>query len=246
LRKILAAPFRDRIVHQAIYQVLGQTINAAIPLNSYACRQGMGNRNAALALLQCLGKMGERRYVIKLDVSQYFASIYHPVLLNMVTQLFADRSADLLIKSLLASHPPYGAAGRGIPIGNVTSQCFANLYLSPIDRLALGAKDIFYIRYMDDMVICAASKKAARAFTAQVLEEVRTELSLTIPFHKIVPLANDPVPFLGFLLDHKDYRPLSRNLRRERRRLKRLDKIGARPSFVAKVETSFEAWSHLC
>ena len=148
IREILAAPFRDRIVHQSICQVIGPTIEASIPKNSFACRQGMGNRRAAECLAKTLKSLGPDRYALKLDVKQYFASIRHDILFPMITSLLPDRSADRLLLSLLQSHKEYALAGRGIPIGNVSSQAFANLFLSPLDRLGAEDQEVFYIRYM--------------------------------------------------------------------------------------------------
>ena len=245
-REVLAAPFRDRIVHQAIHQVIGPRIHGAIPSNSYACRPGMGNRHAALKLLSILKDLGPERYCVKLDVSQYFFSIHHQILLTMLDDVLAAPTLVPLLRSLLASHGAFAKKGVGIPIGNVTSQSFANLYLSPIDRLAAMRPDLSYIRYMDDMVILGREKNAVRDFAGTIREHVASHLRLQIPSHKCMPLGADPVPFLGFVIDHDGYRPLRRNQRRHHRRIKTLRRQDARESRVAMSETSFTAWSQLC
>lgn len=245
-REVLAAPFRDRIIHQAIHQVIGPRIHAAIPPNSYACRPGMGNRHAALKLLSILKDLGPERYCVKLDVSQYFFSIHHQILLKMLEDVLAAPTLIPLLQSLLQSHAAFAHKGVGIPIGNVTSQSFANLYLSPIDRLAAARSDVSYIRYMDDMVIIGRDKRAVRDFAATIREHVTSSLKLQIPPHKSMPLGADPVPFLGFVIDHQGYRPLRRNERRHHRRMKALRRKDARESRIAMSETSFTAWSHLC
>ncbi len=244
-RAILAAPFRDRIVHQAICQVIGETINAVIPKNSYACRQGMGNRHAAEEMLRILKVLGPQRTVVKLDVKQYFASIKHDLVLAMLRELLPDNSAEPLLRSLLSSHKEYREAGRGIPIGNVTSQYIANLFLAPLDRLGASESGIYYLRYMDDMVIAGAKKAEVYRLAKHIIAHAEGALSLEIPARKRVFLANDPVPFLGFVLDHEGYRPLRRNQRRLRRKVKRLTDKNVRPSAIAQVETSFHAWEQL-
>lgn len=245
-REVLAAPFKDRIVHQAIHQIIGPIIHAAIPANSYACRPDMGNRHAALKLLAILKQLGPERYCIKLDVSQYFFSINHQILLAMLRDVLAAPPLMPLMLSLLRSHADFAQKGVGIPIGNVTSQSFANLYLSPIDRLAAARPDLHYIRYMDDMVIVGPDKAAVRDFAAKVREITASQLKLQIPPHKCMPLGADAIPFLGFVIDHLSYRPLRRNDRRHQRRIHTLRRKGARDSRVAMAETSFTAWSRLC
>ena len=79
-----------------------------------------------------------------------------------------------------------------------------------------------------------------------VRERVHSDLQLTIPYHKCSALGSDPVPFLGYVMDHNGYRPLSRNKRRHKRRITRCLRKGVRESLVAMKETSFAAWARLC
>ncbi len=244
-REILAAPFRDRIVHQAICQVIGPAIDAAIPGNSFACRKGMGNRRAAESLAGILQALGPERYALKLDVRQYFASIRHDLLFQMVSGLLPDRSADGLLQSLLKSHRDYAGKGRGIPIGNVSSQAFANLFLSPLDHLAAADPEVFYVRYMDDMVLCGQNKESVRRLERNILDMAHDNLDLEIPYNKRIQLGQNPVPFLGYVLDHAGYRILARNRRRFRNRLRTLAMKGLRESSLAQIEASYRAWEIL-
>ena len=241
-RLILAAPFRDRIVHQAIYQVLGPTLDALIPHNSFACRKGMGNHAAAQSLADILKKLGPDRWTIKLDVRQYFLSIDHKTLMTMLGPYMETPEVTALVRSLLASHPEYGMLERGLPIGNVSSQSFANLDLSPVDRLGASIDGVDYIRYMDDMVITGHHRKAVYSLAAEIRAMVHETLKLSIPYHKVVHLGSDPVPFLGYVIDHHGSRPLARNLRRHRRQIAAMQKAGVKESTLAKAEASFSAW----
>jgi hypothetical protein len=145
-RIIHAAPFKDRVVHHAIHQVIFPFLDAAIPQNSWACRKGMGARNAAVALAAALKRLGKGRHVIKLDIRSYFSCIDHQILQDMIKQVLPDPTLDNLLVSLLDSQADYRAAKCGIPLGNLTSQLFANFYLSSVDHLADFFKnDIFYI-----------------------------------------------------------------------------------------------------
>lgn len=243
-REVLAACFRDRIVHQALCQKIAPLIEQVMLPSSFACRKGKGNRRAVLELLGKLRDFGPKRTVIKLDVKHYFASINHDILLSMLNKLLPDTSLEIILRSLLNSHPEYGAQGKGIPIGNVTSQHFANLYLAPVDRFAAPPSPIYYVRYMDDMVVMGANASLVYDCVHGILEMIG-KLKLEIPFHKRVPLGHDPIPFLGFVVDHLGYRPLARNKRRVRRKLKRMSQRGVRLSQQAVVETSYSAWCDL-
>jgi RNA-directed DNA polymerase len=243
-REILVAPFRDRIVHQAMCQILGPTMDLRIPKSSFACRINMGNQNAVLSLHHSLKQLGHDRYAIKLDIKKYFASIDHETLMTMLRDMFQERNIQELLKSLLGSHLPFKQKSCGIPIGSVTSQYFANLFLSPIDRHLESNEDVHYIRYMDDMVLWGRDKEKVKSIVHEVYDLLDL-LKLEVPPSKKVPLGRDPIPFLGFVIDHNHIRCLSRNKRRFRRRIKRLEKKNSLPSQIAEMQTSFLAWSAL-
>jgi len=245
-RTIYAAPFRDRVVHHAIHQVIAPIIDALIPRNSWACRQGMGSRGAAAALAIRLNELGKNRYVVKLDVRSYFTSIDHSILYGMINAALTDSSLNSLLASLLGSHPEYRRVGKGIPLGNLTSQLFANYYLHAVDRLGLEhSAEVFYVRYMDDIVLAGRSKKAVLDLKDDIVTFAKDRLMLTIPIQKTVHLASDPVPFLGYLIDVDNYAVLGRTLKRHHTRLKRMQRTAARSSDIAKSEFSFAAFASL-
>lgn len=255
-RLVMAAPYRDRIVHTAIHWILFPIIDPTMGVRTYACRYGMGNHNAATRLLDQLRLMGKKRYCIKLDVRKYFESIPHEIFLSRFLAKIEDRSLDELLKGLMASHARYSDLKRGIPIGNLTSQLFANFYLSSLDAIAcekLGIdfhedkKEIhaFYIRYMDDLVIVANSKEDAFEVAMTLVKYARKDLELNIPPEKIVVLSNDPIPFLGFVLDENGHRPLRRNERKFVKKLKRATKQGVSSSYKAQMLQSYESWQLL-
>lgn len=254
-RTIMAAPFRDRIVHTAIHRVINPIIDPSLGVTTYACRNNMGNRNAVIDLKKYLQQVQKNRYCIKLDVSKYFAHIDHQILISQLNSHFEDSSINQLIGGLIASHPRLRKEGKGIPIGNLTSQLFANLYLSPLDKLACklldlnyyqdGNKDNFYLRYMDDMVIISPSKTQAFKCANALISYSKNFLNLSIPNRKKVILANDPIPFLGFVLDSNSHRVLARNNRKLRNKIQRMDKAGAGLSDKAMVNISYNAWKNL-
>jgi hypothetical protein len=157
------------------------------------------------------------------------------------------------------SHRKYTEAGSGIPIGNLTSQLFANFYLSSVDKVAcdwLGLKykwdtasdtlknKSFYLRYMDDFLIISDEKSLA-CKTSKALIEKSRDRGLDIPIYKRVHLSSDPIPFLGYLVSKDKITPLARNKRKIKRKLCRLEKTDVRESYKAMVKTSYENWSGL-
>ncbi len=245
-RVIYAAPFRDRVAHHAIHQVIAPILETKIPPVSWACRKGKGARGAALALKTELERLGSQRFVVKLDVASYFASIRHDLLMAMISANLPDHSLNSILWSLLRSHPEYAEAGRGIPLGNLTSQLFANLFLHPVDCLAVTKMpQIFYVRYMDDMVIAGPSKRDVLDLKDAIITYCFTHLDLTVPIRKKVHLAADPVPFLGYVLSEHGYQVLARTRRRHETGLRRLIKNGGRASELAKKKASFAAFATL-
>jgi hypothetical protein len=260
-RLVMAAPFMDRVVHHAIHRVIEPTFDKLLSDSVYACREGRGNRFAAQALLRKLRILGPDRYVLKLDVRQYFQSISHQLLLNCFSEILPDTSINLLLESLLRSHPLYANRAFGIPIGNLTSQLFANFYLRPLDQIAcehLGVpyfwlnekeirKDRFYIRYMDDLVLVAhKNDKNIVCEAAERLVAKAKTLQLGIPMNKRMHIGADPVPFLGYLLNHDFVRPLSRNQRKHERQMRRsANDETFKPSQLAMKKQAYQAWANL-
>ncbi len=206
-RLVMAAPFMDRVVHTAIHRVIDPLIDRQLYDRVYACRKGKGTRNAIIDLLITLRSIGQERFVMKLDVRKYFASIQHEILMKKLSDSLPDQSLTEFLWSLLRNYPEYASARRGIPIGNLTSQLFANFYLMSADRVAVdalknsGHKTGFYFRYMDDMILGGSTKKMVMDAAHATIRHVKDELSLDIPYQKQMPIGNAPVPFLGFLLD---------------------------------------------
>lgn len=255
-RLVMAAPFKDRIVHTAIHRVIEPILDPLLGSRSFACRIGKGNRAVVLRLIHQLKLMGPQRYCIKLDVRKYFQSISHQILFNKLMKALPDDSIGPLLYDLIRSHQEYSKINRGIPIGNLTSQIFANFYLSEIDKAActlLGINyhkdeyepDTGYIRYMDDLVILTRNKESAFTVANKLIEIAENSLELNIPHEKKVPLNCDPIPFLGFVLSHDQQRVLRRNERKFRKKVKRLKKREVPLSYLAQVHLSYESWREI-
>lgn len=219
VRDIAAVPLEDRVVHHAILNVLEPAFAARSIRQSYACRPGKG-MHAAVERAQALAR--RHPWFWKGDVRRYFDNVDHAVLAPMLAEISPDpRLLDLLLR-ILGHQPPGAAPGRGIPIGNLTSQHFANLYLGPLDRSLAkgsdGAEDGRYLRYMDDVLLFGSSKEELHRSRARAAAVLRDPLRLELKERaSVVAPVSEGIPFLGLRV-YPGTRRLSRPaLRRFRR-----------------------------
>ena len=211
-REIAAAPFRDRIVHHAMVHVLEPIFEPRFIADTYACRNGKGT-HACLARAHQFTK--KYKYCLKCDIRQYFPSIDHELLVGQIERAVADKRVMRLVDLILDSHtksykqewPKDGGLFEvserhcGLPIGNLTSQFFANIYLHPLDLFIkhdLRVKG--YLRYVDDFLLFGDDKKLLKEQGNQVREFVKT-LRLTIHPNKFRMMATENgVDMVGFVL----------------------------------------------
>lgn len=239
-RLISAAPFRDRVVHHALCRVLEPIYERRFIHDSYACRKGKGT-HAAVDRFQHFAR--QHRHVLKCDVSKYFPSIDHGILKDLIARKIKDREVLRLVGIFIdhsneqESLPPDELwpvdRRRGLPLGNQTSQFFANIYLDPFDhavKQTLGAR--CYLRYVDDFAIF--DDDASRLM--EVGEECRTGLAaLRLRLHPrkaVISRVEDGTRFLGYRV-FPTHRLLPRdNVTRMLRRLRKfretLDEVETR------------------
>lgn len=177
-RLIQAPPFRDRVVHHALVNVIEPLFERKFIYDSYACRRGKGAHAAMLRVQFFERKMRREHgkfYVLKGDVKQYFPSINHAILKEIIRRTIRDRNALWLIHKIL------NVVDQGLPIGALTSQLFANVYLNVLDHFIKDALGIrFYVRYMDDFIILLRTKQEARALLETIRDFITTRLALVL------------------------------------------------------------------
>ena len=219
-RRICAARFRDRVVQHAVCGVLDAVFEAGMIADSYACRRGKGTH----AAVQRMHRFSRRHaYMLLCDVYQYFETLDQQVLKALCRRKLKDRTLLSLLDHIIDHPIPGGKPGKGVPIGNLTSQYFANLYLGELghfvkDRLRLPG----YLRYMDDFAVFADDKPclhhalaAIRSFLRETLRlELREERTLVAP-------VTHGAAFLGFRVFPGVVRLDGRKLARLRRRVRR-------------------------
>lgn len=219
VRQICSSHFRDRVVHHAICNALEPLIEKKLIFDTYACRIGKGNH---AAVIRAKGFARKNLFFLKCDISKYFPSIDHAILKEHLARLLKDRELLDLLYLIIDHQVPNNEGGKGLPIGNLTSQYFANLYLSPLDHhLKDYLRTKYYIRYMDDFLIFEKDKEPLW----QILEEIRVYLQLKLRLNlkekvtKIAPVS-EGVPFLGFRIFDNLVRLQRPNLIRFRKKMR--------------------------
>lgn len=260
VRHIQAPDFRDRIVHHAIHATLSPFYERHFIPDSYACRPGRGIHKAVQKVQLILRSAKLPLYVCKLDISKYYASVNHAKLIELLTTKINDQQLlsllTVIVDStdsgtehdyLFAPNSHFHTKGaRGIPIGNLTSQLFANIYLHHADMYAKQQLKIrCYIRYMDDILIFHEDKNQLRIWQQAMTDFLYQELYLTINPRKIRTYpARLGVDFVGYVVYPHSMRLRGSSVRRFKKRYrKQLNGLLADKVSKNTIQTSFNAWA---
>lgn len=223
-RLISAAPFRDRVVHHALCNILEPDWERRFIYDTYANRKYKGTHKAILRANQFARKY---KYVLQCDFEQFFPSIDHAILRDKIATHLQDDElmgiVDLILDSGIGaqteSYQMKWFAGddlftanrpRGLPIGNLTSQFWGNVYLCSFDHFIkreLRAED--YVRYVDDFILFANDKEILNNWKEKILNRV-SKMRLTLHEPQVYPV-NTGIPFLGFRIY-----PTHRRLKKKR------------------------------
>lgn len=219
-RIISVVPFTDRVMHHAIMNVLEPVFERQFVYHTYACRKGKGTHAAARYVARCAKRSS---YFLKLDVRKYFDSIDHTVLKQLLCRIIKDGRCLALLFAVIDSYK-VPAGETGLPIGNLTSQFFANFYLSPLDHFVTEQlKPCGYVRYMDDMVILADSLSELKRIFTEVERFCCEKLALLLK-PPVFGKTHRGVPFLGWRIAAGRIFLLSKTKRRMKKRLLEIQK----------------------
>jgi retron-type reverse transcriptase len=214
LRVISTAPFEQRIMHHAIMNVIEPVLDRPMICHSYACRKGKGTH---AAVQYAFGRCKASPFFLKLDIRKYFDSIDHEALKILIRRLIKDTRVLFLLDGVIDSYET--APGKGVPIGNLTSQFFANLYLAGMDHFILEhLRPSAYCRYMDDFVLWSSSAAELKTMFARVNEYVSRNLKLAVK-QPVFGKTAAGLPFLGFLIKEKGIFLLQKSKRRFKQRM---------------------------
>ena len=255
-RLVSAAPFRDRVVHHALCAQVQPIFEQGFIANSYANRSGKGTHRAIAAYESYRNR---HAHVLRCDIFRYFPAIDHAVLKAAFRRRIACTQTlwllDTIVDGSNEQEPvdlyfaeddlfrPYQRR-RGLPIGNLTSQFFANLYLDPLDHFVTEVLAAPYVRYVDDFALFHDDAAVLAEWQARIerfLEKRRLKLH---PRKTFIASTRDPAQFLGFVLVRPGWRRLPEgNVRRFRNRLRSYaNKRKARKMELEEETECIRAW----
>lgn len=193
-RLICAASFRERVLHHAIMNVCEPHFERYLIDDTYACRKGRGSHKAVCRAQHFCRSC---RWYLSLDIRKYFDSIDHGILLALLERRFKDRRLIDLFRKIVSSYET--APGTGIPIGNLTSQYFANHYLGVLDHFVKEHLRVRpYVRYMDNFVLWSDSKSELKGFLRLIRAFLRERLALELNDSVCLNRVDRGVGFLGY------------------------------------------------
>ena len=228
LREVFAATFRDRVVHHLLYNFLESIFEPKFIHHSYACRKDKGVHQSLKDLQKCLRKTtkNHRRkvYFLHLDIKGFFMSLKKETLCKLITKhvknpellwltkliIFNDPIKNFVSKGNKALYdkiPPHKSLfhipeNQGLPIGNLTSQFFANVYLNELDQFAkhkLKAK--YYLRYVDDFLLLSPDKNQLKEWRGQIISFLKKHLRLELNLQKQIFQTTDKgIDWLGYII----------------------------------------------
>ena len=204
-RHIHKASVRDRLLHHAVYRILYPFFERIFIPDSYSCRLNKGihralNRFRNFAFAE--SKNHTRTcWVLKIDIKKFFASIDHEILSRILSGYIKDNDVRWLLREIIESFNSTTGARVGLPLGNLTSQLFANIYLNPFDQwVKHNLKVKHYLRYADDMVFLSADKQFLINILSEIKNFLQDNLKLNVhPDKIIIKTIASGVDFLGWL-----------------------------------------------
>lgn len=204
LRNINKATVSDRILHHAIVKNIEKFFEKSFIFDSYSSRIGKGSHRAILRLQKFILKITKNNtktaWVLKCDIKKFFDSIDHNILIEFVREKIKDEKLLKLVEKIIRSYDKED--GKGIPLGNLTSQLFSNVYLDKLDHYAKRILKIkYYIRYADDFIILEKERKKLENLLPLLDEFLKNELKLQMHPKKItIKKIHQGIDFLGYVI----------------------------------------------
>lgn len=232
LREIFAADFKDRVIHHILVEYLEPILESVFIYDSYACRKGKGTHRAVMRLQSFIRKVSKngkvKSYYLQLDIKSFFINMDKEILFGLIRRrtrnkdvlwltgviVFHDCTGNYILRdkeNLLSTLPRekslFGKENkRGVPIGNLTSQFFANVYLNELDQFVKHRlRCRYYIRYTDDFVLLDNSREKLADWMEEIRGFLESELRLRLNLRgiKLRPVSNG-IDFLGYIV-RRDY-----------------------------------------
>ena len=211
-RNIHKAQVRDRILHHAIFRILNPIFEPGFISASFSCREGYGTHKGVQYLQNTLIKATQNGrvscFALKCDIKKFFDTIDHDILLGILKKKIKDENTIWLLNKIISSFSSnYSLLGieKGVPIGNLTSQLFANIYLGELDRFVKQELKVkYYLRYTDDFLIISEDKEYLEKTLPPIASFLQEELRLKIHDEKTtIQKMSQGVDFLGYVVFNK-------------------------------------------
>lgn len=223
-RNIHKASVRDRLLHHAIYRVLYPFFDRTFITDSYSCREEKGTHRAMNRFLFFARKVSRNNtrtvWVLKCDIKKFFASIDHGILKEILKQYISDTQILALLGEIIGSFQT--VQGKGLPLGNLTSQLLVNIYMNEFDQYVKHRmKEKYYVRYADDFVFLSDNRDALLCLIPTIQDFLQERLKLELHPNKLfLKTLSSGVDFLGWVhfLDHRVLRTATK-----RRMIRRID-----------------------
>lgn len=202
-RNIHKASVRDRLLHKAIYRVLYPVFDKTFIHDSYSCRNQKGTHKAFTRLESVTRKVSKNCthpcFALKCDIKRFFDSVDHDILIGLLRERIADEKLLNLLENII--HSFEHSSGKGMPLGNLTSQLFANVYMDPLDKFVKHKLKVrHYLRYADDFIFLSDNSSELLGYLVEVNRFLKTRLKLTLHPDKIsLQKLNWGIDFVGYI-----------------------------------------------
>ena len=207
IRKIHKAKVRDRIVHHIIFKHLNPIFEPTFISDSYSCRKGKGTHRGVKRLEVFARKVYQtfgNCFILKCDIKKFFPSLNHKILLDIIDKRIKDKDVLRLLKTVVDSFASEFSDGKdlkGAPIGNLTSQLFANIYMDKLDQFIKHKLRVkYYIRYTDDFIILHQNKDYLLRIKNEITNFIESRLKLSLHPEKVsIRKYHQGIDFLGYV-----------------------------------------------
>jgi retron-type reverse transcriptase len=226
-KRLISAPmFRDRIVHHSLVSAIEPLFEKRFVKETFACMVGRGTHAAMRHVLHCT-RLAKRwwssYYILKCDIHKFFPSVNHDIIKQIIRKTIRDKKLLNLIDIIIDS---YEADGRGIPIGSLTSQLFANVYLDPFDHFIKDERRVkLYARYMDDFIIIHHDKAYLKELKEDIEHFLLGKLDLNLNPKTNIFHERQGIDFCGYRIWSTHVLPRKSTIKRAKRRLRRFIRV---------------------
>lgn len=205
-RHIHKASVADRVVHHLLYTFLYKLFDKSFIYDSYSCRLDKGTHKGVRRLEQFARKVSQNYtadcWALKCDIKKFFASIDHEVLLQLLEKRIKDGDILWLLKQIIYSFHSEQGVNKGMSLGNLTSQVFANIYLNELDQFAKHKLKVkYYIRYADDFLFLSENRELLHEHIDKIKQFLTSKLKLELHPNKIyIRCLDNGIDFLGYIV----------------------------------------------